>query len=73
MESNDTGIGWVKADNDKKRGDLPKKKRPAIRSNWGSEKHKAEETAERSSKHQPTYQMREIESADVKSERVAGR
>ena len=54
---------------ERKRDEPPKKKVPTVTSNWGTKKAKTKETAERSpGGHQPSYEIREIEIADIKIE-----
>jgi hypothetical protein len=51
---------------ERKRDEPPKKKVPTVTSNWGTKKAKTKETAERSpGRHQPSYEIREIEIADI--------
>jgi len=68
MDQKSKGVAsGSKTDGERRRDELRKKKIPNLRSNWGSEKRKARETAKRSPRrHQPSYEMREIEIADIR-------
>jgi hypothetical protein len=68
MKKKTTGFGFGgKNGGERKRDEPAKKKLPTVTSNWGTKKAKAKETAERSPhRHQPSYEMREIEIADIK-------
>ena len=60
------GLGG-KNGGERKRDEPRKKKVTTITSNWGTKKAKTKETAERSpGRHQPSYEVREIEIADIK-------
>ena len=62
-------FGWGKMVVSESATNPPKKKVPTVTSNWGTKKAKTKETAERSpGGHQPSYEIREIEIADIKIE-----
>jgi hypothetical protein len=68
MKKTKSGFG-AKSKDDRKRDKQRKKKATTITANWGAEKAKTKETAERTSvAHQPSYEVREIEIADIKIE-----
>jgi ParB family chromosome partitioning protein len=60
-----SGFG-VNTNSKLKRDNPQKKKEPAKRSQWGSRNSKAEETAEHSPEHRPSYEVQEIKIPDIK-------
>ena len=74
MKKKTTGFGLGgKNGGERKRDEPPKKKVPTVTSNWGTKKAETKETAEPApGTHQPSYEVREIEIADIKIERQRG-
>ena len=68
MTKKTRGFGLGGKNGGERRRDEPRKKKvPTVTSNWGTKQPKTKETAERSPRrHQPSYEVRVIEIADIK-------